>query len=120
LRSQGFSRLAFPENVPGTIVTMMSPRHVRDVLIAGSVVYWKGTLVEWDVDRVLRQAEQARDRVRARINGPAKTGTLPPSNNSLSNPYRPHFLGDCCHKGTNTTAQEYVLKAIVRREPDHR
>ena len=30
-------------NVPGTIVTMMNPSHVRDVLIAGKVVYWKGS-----------------------------------------------------------------------------
>ena len=37
-------------NVPGTIVTMMNPRHVRDVLIAGKVVYWKGKLVGWDID----------------------------------------------------------------------
>ncbi|MGH9253266.1 MAG: amidohydrolase family protein [Vicinamibacterales bacterium] len=97
-------------NVPGTVVTMMNPRHVRDVLIAGKVVYWKGRLVGWDVDRVLRQAEQARDRVLARINGPAKIGALPPGNNSASSPYRPNFLGDCCHKGTNTTAPEYVLR----------
>jgi hypothetical protein len=97
-------------NVPGTVVTMMNPRHVRDVLIAGKVVYWKGQLVGWDVERLLRQAEQARDRVLARINGPAKIGTLPPGNNSFSNPYRPNVLGDCCHKGTNTTAPEYVLR----------
>ena len=97
-------------NVPGTIVTMMNPRHVRDVLIAGRVVFWKGKLVGWDVDRLLRQAEQARDRVLARINGPAKIGRLPRGNNSLSNPYRPNFLGDCCHKGENTTAPEYVLR----------
>jgi hypothetical protein len=49
-------------NVPGTIVTMMNPSHVRDVLIAGKVVYWKGRLVGWDMDRLLRQIEQARDR----------------------------------------------------------
>jgi len=97
-------------NVPGAIVTMMNPRHVRDVLIAGKVVYWRGTLVGWDVDRLLRQAEQARDRVLARINGPAKIGKLSPGNNSFSNPYRPNFLGDCCHKGENTTAPEYVLR----------
>ncbi len=36
-------------NVPGTIVTMMNPRHVRDVLIAGKVVYWHGALVGWDI-----------------------------------------------------------------------
>lgn len=97
-------------NVPGTIVTMMNPRHVRDVLIAGKVVYWKGKLVGWDVDRLLRQIEQARDRVLARINGPAKVGAIPAGNNSLANPYRPNFLGNCCHKGENSTAPDYVLR----------
>ena len=97
-------------NVPGTIVTMMNPRHVRDVLIAGKVVYWKGTLVGWDVDRLLRQLEQAGERVLARINAPAKVGALPPGNNSFSNPYRPNFLGDCCQIGQNTTAPAYVLR----------
>jgi len=97
-------------NVPGTIVTMMNPRHVRDVLIAGKVVYWKGKLVGWDIERLLRQIEQAREGVLARINGPAKVGTLPPGNNSFSNPYRPNFLGNCCYKGENTTAPAYVLR----------
>ena len=97
-------------NVPGTIVTMMNPRHVRDVLIAGKVVYWKGKLVGWDIEGLLRQIERARDRVLARINGPAKVGALPAGNNSFSNPYRPNFLGNCCHKGANTTAPEYVLR----------
>jgi cytosine/adenosine deaminase-related metal-dependent hydrolase len=97
-------------NVPGTIVTLMNPRHVRDVLIAGKVVYWKGKLVGWNVDQLLRQIELARDRVLARINGPAKIGKLPAGNNSLSDPYRPNLMGNCCHKGTNTTAPEYVLR----------
>jgi len=97
-------------NVPGTIVTMMNPRHVRDVLIAGKVVYWKGKLVGWDIDRLLRQIEQARDRVLARINGPAKVGTLPVGHNSFSNPYRPNFLANCCYKGQNTAAPAYVLR----------
>ena len=97
-------------NVPGTIVTMMNPRHVRDVLIAGKVVYWKGTLVGWDVDRLVRQVEQARDRVLSRINGPAKVGRLPAGNNSAANPYRPNFLGSCCFKGQNSTAPAYVLR----------
>src|SRR5262245_19960267 len=97
-------------NVPGTVVTVMNPRHVRIVLIAGKVVYWKGKLVGWDVDQLTRRAEQSRDRVLARINAPAKTGKLPPGNNSLTNPYRPNFMGDCCHKGENTTAPEYVLR----------
>jgi 5-methylthioadenosine/S-adenosylhomocysteine deaminase len=97
-------------NVPGTIVTMMNPRHVRDVLIAGKVVYWRGKLVGWDVDSLLRQIERARDRVLARINGPAKVGTIPAGNNSFSNPYRPNFLGNCCYKGENTQAPAYVLR----------
>jgi 5-methylthioadenosine/S-adenosylhomocysteine deaminase len=97
-------------NVPGTIVTMMNPRHVRDVLIAGKVVYWKGKLVGWDVDALMRQIEQARDRVLARINGPARVGLIPPGSNSLSNPYRPNFLAGCCDKGQNTTAPAYVLR----------
>ncbi len=97
-------------NVPGTIVTMMNPRHVRDVLIAGKVVYWHGRLVGWDIDRLLQQIEQARDRVLARINAPAKVGSLPPGNNSVSSPYRPNFLGSCCYKGQNTSAPAYVLR----------
>jgi 5-methylthioadenosine/S-adenosylhomocysteine deaminase len=97
-------------NVPGTIVTMMNPRHVRDVLIAGKVVFWKGKLVGWNVDALLHQVEQARDRVLARINGSAKAGKLPPGNNSLSNPYRPNFLESCCEKGQNTIAPAYVLR----------
>jgi 5-methylthioadenosine/S-adenosylhomocysteine deaminase len=97
-------------NVPGTIVTMMNPRHVRDVVIAGKVVYFKGKLVGWNVDRLLQRIEQARDRVLGRINGRAKVGTLPAGNNSLSGPYRPNFLGSCCYKGQNITAPAYVLR----------
>ena len=98
-------------NVPGTIVTMMNPRHVRDVLIAGKVVFWKGKLVGWNVDALLRRIEQARERALARINGAAKAGNLPPGNNSMINPYRPNFLGSCCEKGQNTTAPGYELRA---------
>ncbi|HLG60247.1 MAG TPA: amidohydrolase family protein [Vicinamibacterales bacterium] len=97
-------------NVPGTIVTMMNPRHVRDVMIAGKIVYWRGTLVGWDVEMLLRRLEQARDRVLARINGPARVGALPLGNNSFGNPYRPNLLGSCCYKGQNTNAPEYVLR----------
>jgi len=97
-------------NVPGTIVTMMNPRHVRDVLIAGKVVYWKGKLVGWDVDALLRRIEQSRDRVLSRINGAAKVGRLPQGNNSFTNPYRPNFLAGCCDKGQNTTAPAYALR----------
>ena len=97
-------------NVPGTVVTMMNPRHVRDVLIAGKVVYWKGKLVGWNVDALLRQIEQARERVLARINGTPKVGQLPQGNNSFANPYRPNFLAGCCDKGQNTTASAYVLR----------
>jgi len=97
-------------NVPGTIVTMMNPRHVRDVVIAGKVVYFKGKLVGWNVERLLQRIEQARDRVLGRINGRAKVGTIPAGNNSSSNPYGPNLLGSCCYKGQNSTAPEYVLR----------
>jgi len=97
-------------NVPGTIVTMMNPSHVRDVLIAGRVVCWKRQLVGWDVGRLLRQIEEARDRVLARINGRAKVGALPKGDNSSSDPYRPNMLGSCCFKGQNPSAPEYVLR----------
>ena len=78
-------------NVPGTIVTMMNPRHVRDVLIAGKVVYWRGRLVGWDIERLLRQIEQARDRVLARINAPAKVGALPPGQQQFEQPVPSEF-----------------------------
>jgi 5-methylthioadenosine/S-adenosylhomocysteine deaminase len=97
-------------NVPGTIVTMMNPRHVRDVLIAGKVVFWKGKLVGWNIDALLRQIENARDRVLSRINGQAKVGALSAGNNSMVNPYRPNFLGSCCEKGQNATAPLYALR----------
>ena len=100
-------------NVPGTIVTMMNPRHVRDVLIAGKVVYWKGRLVGWNVERVLTQLQQARDRVLARINGPAKVGAIPKGNNSFSNPYRPNFLDSCCYKGQNTDVAGIRVEALT-------
>ena len=64
-------------NVPGTIVTMMNPSHVRDVLIAGKVVYWKRQLRDWDIDRLLGQVEQARDRVLALSMGPRKPARFP-------------------------------------------
>ena len=72
------------------------------------VVYWKRQRVGWDVEDLLRQIEQSRERVLARINGPAKVGTLPAGLNSF--PYRPNFLGDCCFKRQNTTAPEYALR----------
>ncbi len=97
-------------NVPGTVVTMMNPRHVRHVLIAGKGVYWNGALVGWDIGQLLRRLEQARERVLARISGPAKVGTLPRGNNGPDGPYAPNRFGSCCVAGQNTTAPPYVLR----------
>jgi len=97
-------------NVAGAIVTMMNPRHVRDVLIGGKVVFLRGKLVGWNIERLLQRIEQARDQVLARVNARPKVGKLPAGNNSLSNPYRPNRLGSCCYKGQNTVAPEYVLR----------
>jgi 5-methylthioadenosine/S-adenosylhomocysteine deaminase len=98
-------------NVPGTIVTMMNPRHVRDVFVAGKQVYRDGKLVGWDMKKLLRDLERSHERILARIRGPSLTGPLPPGNNSTGgSSYRPNFLGSCCYNGQNTTAPHYVLR----------
>lgn len=97
-------------NVPGTVVTMMNPRHVRHVMIAGKGVYWNGALVGWDIEQLLRRLEQSHQRVLARINGPAKVGALPRGNNSRSNPYRPNLLGNCCDEPAGSASARYTLR----------
>ena len=79
-------------------------RHLRSQGVLLRVV------IDRNFERLLGQIEQARDRVLARINGPAKVGMLPKGDNSFANPYRPNFLGDCCFKGQNTSAPEYALR----------
>jgi len=100
-------------NVYGAIVTMMDTRAVRHVMIAGTFVYWRGTLVGWDVDKLTRQVVESRNRVLARINGPA-TGANPDvinkGKNSSGHPYRPAFLTSCCYNGQNESAPHYVLR----------
>jgi hypothetical protein len=78
-------------------------------LIAGKVMVRNGKLLGWNLDKLVRDITRARDRVLARINGPA-TGAIPPGNNSFSNPYRPNYLGSCCYKGQNSSAPNYVLR----------
>lgn len=104
-------------NAPGAIVTMMDTRHVRDVLIAGKVVFRNGKLVGWNADKLVRDLEKSRERVLARIrgpngdgSGPGRIGSIPPGKNSESNPYRPNFLGSCCYNGQNPLAPHYVLR----------
>ncbi|MCY1231543.1 5'-deoxyadenosine deaminase [compost metagenome] len=97
-------------NVPGTIVTLMESRNVRDVLIAGKIVYRKGKLVGWDTEKLVRDINRARERVLSRINGPALIGSLPPGLNSAGNPYRPSFMESNGYVGQNKTAPEYVLR----------
>src|SRR3954469_8838701 len=98
-------------NVPGTIVTMMNPRHVRDVLVAGKGGSRDGKLVGWDMKKLLRDLEKSHERILGRIRGPSLTGPLPPGNNSAGgSAYRPNFLGSCCYNGQNTTAPHYALR----------
>ncbi|HEX2217251.1 MAG TPA: amidohydrolase family protein [Gemmatimonadales bacterium] len=97
-------------NAPGSVVTMMNQAHVRHVLIAGRFKVRSGKLVGWDVERLVRKVERARERVLERINGPSLTGPLPKGLNSEANPYRPNFLGSCCYVGQNTVAPEYTLR----------
>ena len=83
------------------------------MIIAGTFVYWHGTLVGWDVDKLTRQVVESRDSVLARINGPA-TGTNPEvinrGKNSAGHPYRPAFLTSCCYNGQNEPAPHYKLR----------
>jgi 5-methylthioadenosine/S-adenosylhomocysteine deaminase len=95
-------------NVPGTIVTMMNPSHVRDVLVAGKLRVRRHKLVGWDLERLVQQIERSRNRVLRRIRGPAK-GALPKGNNS-SDPYAPNFFGSCCFRGQNMDAPTYRLR----------
>ncbi|MCK8517275.1 amidohydrolase family protein [Methylonatrum kenyense] len=86
-------------NVPGTVVTMMDTSHVDTVFVAGKVKKWRGQLVGVDIDKLLDEIELARERVLAKINGPA-TGSNPNAINeglnSEGNPYRPAYLPSCC------------------------
>jgi 5-methylthioadenosine/S-adenosylhomocysteine deaminase len=97
-------------NVPGTVVTMMNPRHVRHVLIAGKGVFWNGSLTGWDLEQLLRRLEQSHERVLARINAPAKVGALPKGLNSQATPYRPNRLGDCCEPAPAAGPPPYALR----------
>jgi hypothetical protein len=89
---------------------MMDTRYVRDVFVAGRQTVRNGQLVGWNVERLIQRIENARDRVLARINSSSAVGSIPPGNNSSSNPYRPAFLGSCCHKGQNSESPEYAVR----------
>lgn len=100
-------------NVYGTIVTMMDTRAVRDVMIAGKLVYRDRRLVGWDLDKVVAKAVASRDRALARIQGPAvgsDTDIINRGKNSLGHPYRPNLMGSCCYNGQNEFAPAYVLR----------
>ena len=96
-------------NAPGAVVTMMDTSHVDTVFIGGRLMKWKGRLVGVNVKRLLDEIEASRDRVLARINGPA-TGSNPDAIdqflNSEGHPYRPAFLGSCC-AGEQTNVGTY-------------
>jgi 5-methylthioadenosine/S-adenosylhomocysteine deaminase len=50
-------------NAPGVVVNLMNPSNVETVFIAGKVRKWRGNLVDVDLARVLRLAQEARDGV---------------------------------------------------------
>ena len=55
-------------NVPGTVVTLMDTSNVDNVFIAGKVAKFDGKLVGIDLNRVLADANKARDGVLQRAN----------------------------------------------------
>ena len=100
-------------NAYGTIVTLMDTRAVKHVMIAGKVVYWNRKLVGWNVDQIVANAVQSRDKMLKRIRGKAwgsDIGIINRGMNSMHNPYGPAFLTSCCYKGMNTHAPQYVLR----------
>jgi cytosine/adenosine deaminase-related metal-dependent hydrolase len=50
-------------NAPGAVVNVMNPGHVESVFIAGKVKKWRGKLIGFDIPRVLKAAQEARDGV---------------------------------------------------------
>ena len=55
-------------NAPGTVVNLMNPANVDTVFIAGKIKKWRGNLVGFDLARIRKQVETARDRVMRRAN----------------------------------------------------
>jgi 5-methylthioadenosine/S-adenosylhomocysteine deaminase len=53
-------------NAHAAVVNLMNPGHIDAVLIAGKARKWRGSLVGVDIERVMREAGQARDRVMRR------------------------------------------------------
>jgi len=53
-------------NAYGTVANLMNPGHVETVFIAGKVKKWRGRLVNVDLPRVRRMAQQSRDAVMER------------------------------------------------------
>jgi len=95
-------------NAPGAVVTMMDTSHVKHVMIAGKFKYWNYELVGWNVEKLVRDIERARDKMLQRIR--AVPLPSPGFLNSANNPYRPAFLDSCCYKGQNNLAPDYVLR----------
>jgi 5-methylthioadenosine/S-adenosylhomocysteine deaminase len=97
-------------NVPGTIVTMMDTSNVRHVMVAGKMTKWNGRLVGWDVNKLIRDVQKARDKVLARLRGPDPQGRFIPKGNNSENPYRPNFFGSCCDIGKDPNSPRYVYR----------
>jgi 5-methylthioadenosine/S-adenosylhomocysteine deaminase len=57
-------------NAPGAVVNLMNPSHVETVFIGGKVKKWRGNLVGFDVPRVLRLVQEARDGLLRRASFP--------------------------------------------------
>jgi 5-methylthioadenosine/S-adenosylhomocysteine deaminase len=95
-------------NAPGAVVTLMDTSHVKHVMIAGEFKYWNYELVGWNVDKLVRDIEKARDKMLQRI----RAVPLPDPGflNSQNNPYRPNFLDSCCFIGQNNVAPQYNLR----------
>jgi len=55
-------------NAPSVVANLMNPGHVENVFIGGKPKKWRGSLVDVDVPRVLRLAQEAREGLMKRTN----------------------------------------------------
>ena len=72
-------------------------------MVAGKMTKWNGKLVGWDVNKLIRDVQKARDKVLARLRGPDPQGRFIPKGNNSENPYRPNFFGSCCDMARTPT-----------------
>jgi 5-methylthioadenosine/S-adenosylhomocysteine deaminase len=79
-------------NVPGAIVTLMDASNVRNVMIAGNIKKWGGSIVGINVNTLADKIEQSREKILSRIN----SKPIPIDGLNSAPGYSPSRFGSCC------------------------